>query len=168
MMNLDNLSWDILLANEAIKRMDNFSRCLPPEASVLGPQPWVDVNQKKVDEILEKITTEDMKKGAVKADANKPPTHLLSNIAAKRTARVMGFGAQKYAEHNWRKGMKWSRLLRAARDHISDFIDGEDLDPESGLCHLDHAACCIMFLQEYLTTYPELDDRYKRASSQNN
>ena len=101
-------------------------------------------------------------KGGIKHDQDKPPTHLLSNIAAKRTARVLEFGAKKYAEHNWRKGMEWHRLLRAARDHICDFIDGQDLDQESGLCHLDHAACCIMFLQEYLTTHPELDTRYKK------
>lgn len=118
--------------------------------------------EEKLGEILAKVTAEDQKQGAVKHDQEKPPTHLLSNIAAKRTARVLEFGARKYAAHNWRKGMEWHRLLRAARDHICDFIDGEDNDPESGLCHLDHAACCIMFLQEYQTTHPELDTRYKR------
>ena len=39
--------------------------------------------------------------------------------------------------------------------------DGEDKDPESGLSHLAHAACCIMFLLEFEKTHPELDDRYK-------
>jgi hypothetical protein len=102
------------------------------------------------------------KGGGIKHDQSKPPIHLLSGIADKATAEVLAFGAKKYAEHNWRKGMDWTRLLRAAKGHIQDFIDGEDKDPESGLSHLSHAACCIMFLQEYEQTHKELDNRYKK------
>ena len=77
-----------------------------------------------------------------------------------QTAAVLKFGAIKYAEHNWRKGFTWSRPLAAAMRHITAFNDGEDKDPESGLSHLAHAACCIMFLLEFEKTHPELDDRY--------
>jgi hypothetical protein len=45
--------------------------------------------------------------------------------------------------------------------HIMAFNDGEDKDPESGLSHLAHAACCIMFLLEFEKTHQELDDRFK-------
>jgi len=41
------------------------------------------------------------------------------------------------------------------------FNDGEDKDPESGLSHLAHSLCCLMFLLEFEKTHPELDDRYK-------
>ena len=68
---------------------------------------------------------------------------------------------EKYAEHNWRKGFVWSRPLSAAMRHITAFNAGEDKDPESGLSHLAHAACCIMFLLEFEKTHKELDDRYK-------
>jgi hypothetical protein len=74
---------------------------------------------------------------------------------------VLAFGAQKYAEHNWRNGFAWSRPLSAAMRHITAFNAGEDTDPESGLSHLAHAACCIMFLLEFEKTHPHLDDRYK-------
>ncbi len=95
-----------------------------------------------------------------KHDGGKVPLHLLSTIALNRTAEVMAFGAQKYATNAWRAGMDWSRLIGAALRHITAFNGGEDADPESGLSHLAHAACCIMFLLEYEETFPEGDDRY--------
>lgn len=98
---------------------------------------------------------------AMKFDDDKLPLHLLSGEALNQTAAVLKFGADKYAEHNWRKGFQWSRPLSAAMRHIHAFNSGEDKDPESGLSHLAHAACCIMFLLEFEKTHPELDDRYK-------
>lgn len=98
---------------------------------------------------------------ALKFDQDKLPLHLLSTEAMNQTAAVLKFGAQKYAEHNWRKGFAWSRPLSAAMRHITAFNDGEDKDPESGLSHLAHAACCIMFLLEFEKTHQHLDDRYQ-------
>ena len=102
---------------------------------------------------------------ALKFDTDKLPLHLLSTEAMNQTAAVLKFGAQKYAEHNWRKGFAWSRPLAAAMRHITAFNNGEDKDPESGLSHLAHAACCIMFLLEFEKTHQHLDDRYKPVSN---
>lgn len=110
------------------------------------------------------IPPETMKKqigSALKFDTDKLPLHLLSTEAMNQTAAVLKFGAEKYAEHNWRAGFAWHRPLSAAMRHITAFNDGEDKDPESGLSHLAHAACCIMFLLEFEKTHPHLDDRYK-------
>jgi hypothetical protein len=98
---------------------------------------------------------------ALKFDEGKLPLHLLSTEALNQTAAVLAFGAEKYAAHNWRKGFAWSRPLAAAMRHITAFNAGEDRDPESGLSHLAHAACCLMFLLEFEKTHPHLDDRYK-------
>lgn len=98
---------------------------------------------------------------AIKHDGDKPPMNLLSREALEQTAMVMAFGKEKYAAHNWRKGFAWSRPLSAAIRHIMAFNDGEDKDPESGLSHLAHAACCIMFLLEFEKTHKHLDDRFK-------
>jgi len=110
----------------------------------------------------EAITTIKKQLGqALKFDGGKLPLNLLSTEALNQTAAVLQFGAQKYAEHNWRAGFAWSRPLAAAMRHLTAFNDGEDRDPESGLSHLAHAACCIMFLLEFEKTHPHLDDRYK-------
>lgn len=102
-----------------------------------------------------------MENQAIKFDSDKMPLHLLSSEALLQTAAVLKFGADKYAAHNWRGGFAWSRPLAAAMRHILAFNAGEDKDPESGLSHLAHAACCIMFLLEFEKTHQELDDRYK-------
>lgn len=96
-----------------------------------------------------------------KFDAGKPRMELLSGIALQEVAKVLTFGATKYDAHNWRGGLKWSRVLGAALRHIFAYLGGEDKDPETGLSHIAHAACCMMFLLEYEVTHNELDDRFK-------
>lgn len=97
----------------------------------------------------------------VKYDAGKPAMELLSTKALIEIAKVMGKGKEKYGANNWKSGLAWSRVIGAAYRHLSSFNDGEDLDPETGLSHIAHLACCCMFLLEYIHTHPNLDDRYK-------
>lgn len=123
--------------------------------STNGPSPMF------LDNHLSGTRSSDLPTHAVKFDQDKLPLHLLSTEALNQTAAVLKFGADKYAAHNWRKGFAWSRPLAAAMRHLTAFNDGEDKDPESGLSHLAHAACCIMFLLEFEKTHQHLDDRYK-------
>ena len=94
---------------------------------------------------------------------------LLSSYAIEQAAHVLGYGAEKYSDDNWRDGFTYRRLLDAALRHIFAFNDGEDNDPETGYSHLAHALCCLMMLLEQ-TSRPELDkldDRFKRALLEN-
>jgi len=97
----------------------------------------------------------------IKHDAGKPALHLLPFDALVEVSRVLAHGAGKYSAHNWRGGMAWSRLLRAALGHLFAWAGGQDLDPESGLSHLAHAVCCVLFLISYAETSGGEDDRYK-------
>ena len=103
----------------------------------------------------------------LKDDNGKPRVELLSADALIEISKVMTYGADKYTrngvpgEHNWRKGFKWSRLLGAVLRHLFCFMRGEDTDKDSGLPHLAHAGCCIMFLLEHQTRSLGIDDRYK-------
>lgn len=96
---------------------------------------------------------------ARKDDASKLRMDLLPVGAMKNIAGVLTFGAQRYGENNWRSGMLWSRFYGAALRHLTSWWSGEDVDQDSGLSHLAHAACCLMFLLEYMQTHPELDNR---------
>jgi hypothetical protein len=82
-----------------------------------------------------------------KDDGGKPRWDLLPFAALEDVARVLEFGARKYAPDNWRKveGWRW-RYTRAGFGHLAAFARGEKLDPESGLPHLAHAACCLLFI----------------------
>lgn len=99
-----------------------------------------------------------------KYDSGKPRMDLVRPEFVEGVADVLGFGAAKYASWNWAKGIHYSRLIAAAERHINAFKKGEDLDPESGLSHLYHASCCLMFLScfEEWKDSQGLDDRYKR------
>lgn len=79
----------------------------------------------------------------------KPPMEYIPSEAILEVARVFGFGAQKYAPDNWREGFKHRRLASAAMRHIVQYLDGQDLDDESGLEHLAHACCGLLMLLEH-------------------
>lgn len=96
-----------------------------------------------------------------KFDDNKVDMSLLSPIALTKIGQVMTYGKKKYSANNWRKGLAWSRVLAAAIRHILSYLGGEDKDSETGLSHIAHAACCLMFLLEFEETHKNLDDRYK-------
>ncbi len=98
---------------------------------------------------------------ALKLDSGKTEYHYISPIFMEQLSRVLTFGAKKYTAHNWRSGFKWSRVLSACFRHIYAWMGGQDKDPETGISHLAHAACCLMFLLEFEETHRELDDRWK-------
>jgi len=100
----------------------------------------------------------------LKFDAGKPSASLLPGIALLEVAKVLDFGAQKYAKQNWRKGMKISRLYDAAMRHMLAINDGELIDPESGLPHAAHACCCLLFAIDLHVTAPKFDDVYRKPS----
>jgi hypothetical protein len=81
--------------------------------------------------------------------------------ALAQVARLYGRGAEKYAEHNWRKGYEWSKSYAALQRHATQFWNGEDIDEEMGLPHMAsvvfHALALITFMQEQ----PGFDDRYR-------
>lgn len=99
--------------------------------------------------------------GGTKLDTGKNRLDLLSPTWVEGVGLVLTFGAKKYADHNWRKGISQSRLLGACLRHVFAYLRGEDVDPETRLSHLLHASCCIMFAFELKQTRPDLDDRYK-------
>lgn len=79
----------------------------------------------------------------------------------KGEAAVWEFGAKKYARGNWLKGMSWSGSADSLRRHLDAFLNGEDLDPETGLPHVDHLICCAKIMSNSYHTRPDLDDRSK-------
>lgn len=83
----------------------------------------------------------------VKYDTGKPIIGAIPPHAELAVARVMTFGAQKYARDNWRKIDDIpTRYMDAALRHLNAVRRGEVVDPESGEHHLAHAACCILFM----------------------
>lgn len=105
-----------------------------------------------------------MKKGTGKRfNEGKLRYDLLQPKATKGLVEVLTMGANKYGDHNWLQGMKWSNVIASLKRHLELIEGGEDYDKESGLLHIDHVAANSHFLSTYYHIYPEGDDRIKNT-----
>lgn len=95
----------------------------------------------------------------IKFDQGKPPLSWIPRTALEQEAQVFAYGGQKYGRNNFKKGMKWTRLIDASLRHIYAFNDGEDVDNETGLSHLSHARCNLAILLYYIEHGKGEDDR---------
>lgn len=98
---------------------------------------------------------------AKRYDAEKNKLHLAPPWALAKVGEVFTMGAEKYGEHNWERGMEWSRMIASLERHINAFKRGEDFDDESGLPHMAHAATNALMLLEYHRLHPMGDDRQR-------
>ena len=96
-----------------------------------------------------------------KYDQGKTRYDLIPAIPLELLGKVYTMGAGKYEDHDWRKGIKWSRIFAAIMRHLWAFWMGRDIDIESGLPHLAHAAWGCFALLEYMVTQRTYDDRYR-------
>ena len=94
-----------------------------------------------------------------KDDCGKAPYHLIAPELLDGVAQILDVGARKYEPRNWEAGMNWSRPFSALMRHMWAWWRGEGQDPETGMSHLWHAACCIMFLMAYEARKAGKDDR---------
>ena len=91
--------------------------------------------------------------------ATKPRLDLLPTAAVEQIAEVLTFGAAKYDDNNWCRGTRWGRYYAALLRHVFAWWRGENSDPETGMSHLAHAGCCLLFLMEYQRNGRGTDDR---------
>lgn len=107
-----------------------------------------------------------------KFDGGKERIDLMSPEFVFGVSKVLTFGAMKYGERNWEKGMSWGRCFGAAMRHMWAWWGGAlptnenyafgVTDDETGFSHLMHAGCCVMFLATYEIRCVGTDDRPKR------
>ncbi len=96
----------------------------------------------------------------VKFDSDKQSRpELISPEMIEQLSLVLAYGAKKYEDRNWEKGMNWSRPFGALMRHMWAWWAGEHVDPETKFSHLAHAACCLMFLITYEQRQKGTDDR---------
>ena len=94
-----------------------------------------------------------------KFDSEKPMLYLLPSRSINEVGKVLTYGAQKYDPENWRKvDDLQNRYTSAALRHIFAHMEGEEDDKETGLSHLAHAMCCLLFKFCLLYTSPSPRD----------
>ena len=87
----------------------------------------------------------------VKKDEGKSRWDLLMWEEVEEVVKVLTFGARKYPKDSWSKiPNPKERYFSACTRHVIAWWRGEELDPESGLSHLAHAVCNLLFLLKLL------------------
>jgi hypothetical protein len=82
-----------------------------------------------------------------KLDATKPRWSLLPSGTIIQVIAVLEYGATKYSKNNWcQVPDAKTRYYDAAMRHLDAWHRGEVNDEESGLHHLAHACCCVLFI----------------------
>lgn len=66
---------------------------------------------------------------------------------------------QRNGADQWKDGMPITEIAESLQRHLYAFLDGEDNDPESGLPHIGHMMCNIMFLSYNILFNNHYDDR---------
>jgi len=73
-------------------------------------------------------------------------------------------GAMKYGRHNYRAaGVRASVYYDATNEHLDDWYEGEDTDPDSKLNHVIKAICSLYVLADAIVTGNLVDDRPPRS-----
>ena len=101
----------------------------------------------------------------MKFDDKAVPLQLIPPEALMEVAKVLGYGAKKYAVNDWRRdtiqNIPMSRTYGSIQRHLNKWYAGEDVDPDTGLNHIAHATTQCMILLMALQEAPEaMDDRY--------
>jgi hypothetical protein len=78
----------------------------------------------------------------------------------RQLAEHYGVGAQKYDDHQYRKGYEWGKSFAALQRHTWAFWNGEDIDAETGSLHIIAAAWHCLTLAEFTAQHPDMDDRF--------
>lgn len=151
--------WSWIGGQEAAARLTRLLEA-EREARRAAALPSFDEACGEVMEEMRRMAEEKRMEGR-KDDQGKPRMELLPGDALNEIAKVLTFGAAKYEDRNWERGMKWGRPFGALMRHMWAWWQGEDKDPETGLSHLAHAACCILFLLSYELRKTGEDDRPK-------
>lgn len=88
----------------------------------------------------------------------KVPLHVVPPALLIQTARAIS--SNTYAPYNWRdNGVVASVYYAAIQRHLNAWWDGQDLDTDSGVSHLAHAAGGIAILLDAISAGNFLDDR---------
>ena len=128
----------------------------PPENGIC-----INCRLKDLEDFLEKIDEQDQ---AIKYDQDKTRYDLFPPCALEEIGRVFTFGAKKYGDRNWQKGLAWGRIFAAIQRHLWAFWNGEDKDKETELLHLAHAGWGILALIWHYYNRPDLDDRFNKQN----
>mgnify|MGYP003631491373 CR=1 FL=1 len=96
----------------------------------------------------------------------KPSTHFIPKPPLYEVANALLEGALKYGAYNWRvAGVRASIYYSACGRHLDAWLEGEDIDPESGIHHVSKAIAGLLVIRDAMMAGKFSDDRPPKASA---
>lgn len=83
---------------------------------------------------------------ALRYNNGKPKLSMVDLNCLEPCARVLEYGANKYARDNWKKGMNLTSILDSLMRHVADLQAGKTIDEESQQLIIGHIQCNALFL----------------------
>lgn len=95
----------------------------------------------------------------------KVPFHVVPMRVIAGLGLALLEGARKYGSFNWRvAGVRASVYFDAMHRHMGAWWEGQDIDPDSGLSHVDKAIASLVVLRDSMLQGNWVDDRPVRGS----
>jgi hypothetical protein len=90
----------------------------------------------------------------------KAPVSTVSGPVIAELGVAMLEGARKYGRHNYRvSGVRASVYMDAVFRHMTQWWEGQDIDPDSGLSHVTKAIASLAVLRDAMIFDNWVDDR---------
>jgi hypothetical protein len=109
---------------------------------------------------LRKVDTSNTGNPKDSVGANKSPLSPVSRRVIHELGLAMLEGECQYWRHNYRASKVRAMVyIDALERHISAWVEGQDIDPKSGLSHLVKAMACLMIIRDAQLFESLTDDR---------
>ena len=148
-----------------------------PNTGKLNPRPKPAPETRTKDESAEVrvnraaiAALEEFERLNIERQAQTPPTakkethgklryDLIPVSSLEELCKVYTYGVEKYGDRNWEKGLPWLTCFAAIMRHLLSWVQGVDVDRESGCKHLAHVAWWCFALMWYSRKGKGVDDR---------
>mgnify|MGYP003650735245 CR=1 FL=1 len=142
------------IKEEIVNEVDDFTKALLDRDKTV----WT---KAQVEAMKQSLTNSPQALQALRYNQGKVEWSLVDYKSLEPMVRVLEYGCKKYARNNWRKGMPVTQIIESMLRHTYKLLEGELVDPESGVEHVGHIQCNAMFLAYVLNEKPEFNDLEK-------
>jgi len=132
------------VSKPTVKEIEEYMACLGLPEYAATPEDKKNINLL----FTETLKEYDSNTKGLKYDSGKLNWSLMPFGALQEVVKVLEFGSKKYAPNNWQYvDNADERYWNAAMRHLIAYKTESETDSETGLSHLAHAICCMLFLQ---------------------
>ena len=171
-----NVNFEDITASKKSEKVDSDSvqavtETIEESDTMPGPQPNLDKINPRPPAAPESYTNEPTDAPQSQPSAKKE-THgklrydLIPVSSLEELCKVYTYGVEKYGDRNWEKGLPWLTCFAAIMRHLLSWVQGVDVDRESGCKHLAHVAWWCFALMWYARKGKGVDDRDKDSSAE--